>query len=71
MGFDKEVLISELKILMEKESEMRDLYNRILVKLDNPTLHSKIMSIRDDETKHMAYVEIIMSLIENEPGDKS
>jgi rubrerythrin len=71
MNFDKEVLTSELKILMEKEREMRDLYNRILEKLDNPTLNKRIMSIRDDERKHMGYVEIIISLIENEPGDKS
>ena len=66
MSFDKEVLGSELRILMEKEREMRDLYNRILVELDNNTLHKRIMAIRDDETKHIGYVEIIMSLLDAE-----
>ena len=69
MSFDKEVLTSELTILMEKEREMRDLYDRILMKLENTTLRKRIMAIRDDETKHIGYVEIIMSLLENETSD--
>ena len=62
MSFRKEVLISELKIMMEKEREMRDLYDQILRKLENTYLEEKIRRIRDDEVRHMGYVEIIMSM---------
>jgi rubrerythrin len=74
MSFRKEVLLSELKIMMEKEREMRDLYDQILKKLENTYLEEKIRRIRDDEVKHMGYVEIIMSMFSDveamneEPG---
>jgi rubrerythrin len=47
---------------MEKEREMRDLYNQILKRIENTYLEEKIRGIRDDEVKHMGYVEIIMSM---------
>ena len=71
MSFRKDVLMSELKIMMEKEREMKNFYSEILRKLENPTIHEKIMRLRDDKVRHMGYVEILISLFESETLEKS
>ena len=62
--------MSELKIMLEKEKEMRDLYNEILKDLENLHLKKKIESIRDEEIKHVSYVEILISLFEEGPAEE-
>jgi rubrerythrin len=69
MGFKKEVLLSELKIMLEKEREMKVMYDEILKDLDSPGLYAKISRIRNDEVKHMGLVEIIIGLMEDGPED--
>ena len=71
MSFRKDALMSELRILLEKEREMKNLYNEILNKLENPTLHGKIMRIKDDEVRHIGYVDILISLFESEEPDRT
>ncbi len=67
MVFKQEILMSELRIMLEKEREMRELYGEILKKLEDPTLHARIQAIYKDEIKHIGYVEIIMSMLEEGP----
>ena len=58
-----QILESELKIIMEKEVEMRDLYDEIINRCENNYICRKIIAIRDDEIKHIGYVEIMLSLL--------
>ena len=66
MSFKKEALMSELGLMMEKEREMKTLYDEMLKKLSNTFIRKKIEFIRDDEIKHMGYVRIMISLFEDE-----
>ena len=71
MGFRKDTLMSELRVMLEKEKEMRDLYMVILKDLEDPSLHEKIRVLKEEEERHMGYVEIIMSLFEDEVEEKT
>ena len=71
MSFKKEVLMSELEIMLEKEKEMRDLYSHILSKLENNMLFEKIKRIKDEEEKHIGCVKIIIGLFEDETPTES
>jgi rubrerythrin len=61
--FRNQLLLSEFKLLMDKEREMRDLYNHILEKVESTHISDRVRAIRDDEERHMGYVEIILSLL--------
>ena len=71
MGFKHDLLLSELRIMLAKEKEMLALYIGILEKLENPRLHERLRAIRDDERKHVGYVEILLSLFEEPPDRES
>ncbi len=71
MGFKHDVLVSELSIMLSKEREMFNLYNGILEKLENARLQKRLMLIRDDEKKHIGYVQILLSLFEQPPKTES
>ena len=58
-----QILESEFRIMMEKEVEMRDIYNEIIERAENNYICKKVMVIRDDEIRHIGYVEIILSLL--------
>jgi rubrerythrin len=58
-----QILESEFRIMMEKEVEMRDLYNEIIDRAENNFICKKVMAIRDDEIRHIGYVEIMLSLL--------
>lgn len=70
MGFNHEVLISELRMMRHKEEEMLNLYNGILGELEHPRLHARISAVRDDEKKHVGYCDILLSLFEKPPKGK-
>ena len=71
MSFKKDSLMAELSIMLEKEREMRDLYTEVLRRVENNMLTDKIRLIRDEEEKHIGYVEIIIGLFEDEtPREK-
>lgn len=69
MSFKKDALMSELRLMMEKEREMRTLYDDMLRRLSNPFIRKNIEIIRDDEIRHMGYVKIMISLFEGETPD--
>ncbi len=56
-------LSSELKILEEKEREMRVFYDRILKRVEDPRVRKVIEKIRKQETKHEGYVKLIKELV--------
>jgi rubrerythrin len=58
-----QILKAEFQVMMEKEIEMKDLYSEILERVENNYVHEKIRTIRDDEVRHIGYVEIIISLL--------
>lgn len=58
-----QILGAEFQMMLSKEAEMRDLYSGILKRVENNYISKKIMSIRDDEIKHMGYVKIMLSLL--------
>lgn len=63
MSFELQVIQSELKMMLSKEREMRELYDRILKNCENEYICKRIRAIRDDEKKHMGYVKIMTSLL--------
>ena len=58
-----QILEAEFQMMLSKETEMKDLYNGILGRVENNYISKKVMSIRDDEIKHMGYVKIMLSLL--------
>jgi rubrerythrin len=56
-------LSSELRILEEKEREMRVFYDRILRRVEDPRVRKVIGTIRKQETKHEGYVKLIRELV--------
>jgi rubrerythrin len=56
-------LSSELKILEEKEREMRLFYDRLLKRVEDPRVRKVVESIRKQETKHEGYVKMIRELV--------
>ena len=71
MSFEQEMMMSELKIMLEKEREMKALYSKILESLEHVTLRKKVEFILKEEIRHMGYVEILMSLLEDGPSEKA
>jgi rubrerythrin len=61
-----QILKAELGVMLEKEKEMKDLYVQILDRVENNFISRKIEFLAKEEEKHMGYVEIILSLLENE-----
>jgi rubrerythrin len=62
----KQVLEAEFQMMLSKEKELKELYEEILKRVENPYVRKKIEAIRNDEVKHMGYVEIMLSLLEIE-----
>jgi rubrerythrin len=56
-------LISELKILDEKEREMRVFYDRLLKRVEDHRVRKVVETIRKQETKHEGYVKLIKELV--------
>ncbi len=56
-------LSSELKILEEKEREMRLFYDRLLKRVEDPRVRRVIETIRKQESKHEGYVKLIRELV--------
>lgn len=56
-------LKSELRILEEKEREMRLHYDRMLRRIEDPRVRKVIEKIRDQEARHQGYVRLIMELV--------
>jgi rubrerythrin len=63
---EKQILEAEFQMMLSKENEMKELYDEILKRVENQHVRNKIEAIRNDEIKHMGYVEIILSLLEIE-----
>lgn len=58
-----QILKAEFQMMMGKEIEIRELYSKILERVENNYVHKKIRTIRDDEVRHIGYVEIMISLL--------
>ena len=56
-------LQSELKILEEKEREMRVFYDRILKRVEDPGVKKIIENLRKQEAKHQGYIKLIKELV--------
>ena len=56
-------LHSELKILEEKEREMRLFYDKILKRVEDPEVKKVIESMRKQEEKHQGYIKLIKELV--------
>ena len=64
------ILEAEFQMILSKETEMRELYNEILKRVENQHIRKKIETVRNDKIKHMGYVEIILSLLDiNQEGN--
>jgi rubrerythrin len=58
-----QILRAEFQVMMEKEIEMKDLYNNILNRIENEYVRKKLNAIRKDELRHIGYIEIMISLL--------
>ncbi len=56
-------LSSELKVLEEKEREMRLFYDRLLKRVEDPRVRKVVETIRKQEAKHEGYVKLIRELV--------
>ncbi len=58
-----QVLKAEFQMMLSKETDLMDLYSRILERVENHHVRRGIEAIRDDQIRHMGYVEIMLSLL--------